>query len=74
MANSLILQVRGMSCAGCADKIREALTKVPGVSSAEVNFLTGRALVQFRDGRVEQEQLDEAVKAGTFPATEESYS
>jgi copper chaperone CopZ len=39
------LEIGGMTCAGCAAKVRTALTEVPGVSMAEVRWRQERAYV-----------------------------
>ena len=36
---SVSLSVRGMSCPSCARKIEEALSRFPGVTEAEVDFV-----------------------------------
>lgn len=47
---SLTVPVTGMSCAACAARIQEGLLKIQGVGEASVNFATGDASVQLRDG------------------------
>jgi len=44
-----ILQIEGMSCAHCADHVKEALEAVPGISSAEVNLKDKSAQVEHED-------------------------
>ena len=39
------LAVEGMSCAACASRIQTRLSKLDGVTDAQVNFATGRATV-----------------------------
>lgn len=39
------LQVQGMTCASCVQRVEKALLKVPGVASASVNLATERATV-----------------------------
>jgi copper chaperone CopZ len=39
------LDVAGMTCSGCASKVREELVAVPGVSTAEVRLGQRRAFV-----------------------------
>ena len=38
--------VRGMSCASCVEKVQKALSSVPGVVRAAVNFATEKATVE----------------------------
>ena len=41
------LPITGMSCAACARTIEKTLSKAPGVRSANVNFATSRATVEY---------------------------
>lgn len=43
------LKVEGMTCAGCAATVQRALETLPGVESAAVNVLNGRATVTGRE-------------------------
>ncbi|MEX8194137.1 heavy metal translocating P-type ATPase [Comamonas guangdongensis] len=47
-AQSVDLQVDGMSCASCVGRVERALAKVPGVQSAVVNLATERASVRLQ--------------------------
>ncbi|MEX1364456.1 MAG: permease [Nannocystaceae bacterium] len=47
----LELPVEGMTCGGCANKLRRALLAEPGVSSTEVDHAAGRAVVRGTVGR-----------------------
>jgi len=38
-----VLKIGGMTCQNCARHVREALQKVPGVKSLDVNLEAGRA-------------------------------
>jgi cation-transporting ATPase V len=61
---TLDLDVDGMTCGSCAARIQKTLAKQPGVSSAEVNFATGRARLSI-DGTADLIALQTAVeKAG----------
>jgi copper chaperone CopZ len=44
-ARIVTLDVGGMTCSGCASRIREELTSVPGVAAAEVRLGQQRAIV-----------------------------
>ncbi len=41
-----VLQIEGMTCASCVNRVEKALLKVPGVESANVNLATERATVR----------------------------
>jgi len=45
------LPVTGMSCASCSGRVEKALRALEGIESASVNFATGKATLQFRNGR-----------------------
>lgn len=61
-SQTLDLPVLGMHCAACANRIEKALTAVPGVSSAGVNFATARATVHFDPASVHPDALRDAVR------------
>ena len=46
-SDSVSLPVTGMSCAACALTIQRALTRLPGVEAAGVNYATNRATIKF---------------------------
>src|SRR5262245_58757610 len=58
------LQIEGMTCAGCARNAQQALTAVPGVESATVNFMNQTATIVGGD----EAALIAAVKAAGFKA------
>ncbi|MCL4294490.1 MAG: cation transporter [Anaerolineae bacterium] len=61
----LTLAIRGMTCAGCAASIQQALSELPGVSDAVVQLSAKQAQVTFDPAQVGLPQLVEAVaKAG----------
>lgn len=61
----LTLAVRGMTCAGCAASIQQALSELPGVSEAVVQLSAKQAQITFNPAQVGRPQLVEAVtKAG----------
>jgi len=64
------LAVLGMSCNGCANSVRNALTDLEGVSDANVDFDKGIAKVSL-DGSAEipDEKLIEAVRDAGYNAT-----
>ena len=62
---TLNLPIEGMTCASCVGRVERSLTKVPGVSLANVNLATEKAQVSFDPGLVNLLGLSQAVeKAG----------
>ena len=55
--------VRGMSCASGVEKVLKALSSVPGVTRADVNFATEKATVEYVPGEVTVKDMAQAVKA-----------
>lgn len=63
------LSVPSMDCAVCPITVKKALTKVPGVSHAEVNFDKRQASVTFDDAKTNVEALTRATKDAGYPST-----
>ncbi|NIS80328.1 MAG: hypothetical protein GTO14_09010 [Anaerolineales bacterium] len=59
----VLLTIRGMGCPNCAKRIRNSLLRLTGVIGAEVDHLSGLALVRFNPTIVRQDQLTLAVEA-----------
>ena len=62
------LAIGGMHCASCVARVESALRKVPGVREARVNLATERASVAVDPGRVDEDQLAEAVARAGYTA------
>src|SRR5699024_7505090 len=59
---STTIAITDMSCANCAETNREALEAVPGVRSAEVNYATDEANVEYNPAETSRGGLDEAIE------------
>jgi len=64
--NKATFPVRGMSCAGCAASVEQALQKEPGVEQAGVNFATKKATVRFDAARTNPGHLRAAVQRAGY--------
>jgi len=60
---SLALDIEGMTCAACATRIENVVRRVPGVTSANVNFATETAYVS---GTATPEAIEAAVKRAGY--------
>jgi Cu+-exporting ATPase len=60
---SVDLQIEGMTCASCANRIERKLNKLDGVT-AEVNYATEKARVEYAPGVESQLLLDTVEQAG----------
>jgi heavy metal translocating P-type ATPase len=58
------LQIDGMSCASCAQAVEKALSAVPGVGTASVNFMSKTATVTARDDAQDRALIDAVKQAG----------
>lgn len=56
------LQIVGMTCAACANRVEKGLSKLPGVSQATVNFALESAQVEYHPAEVSMEDLKKQVK------------
>jgi Cu+-exporting ATPase len=62
------LDIGGMTCASCVRTVEKTLAKVPGVSSASVNFATETAAVTFEPDEVALTDLTRAVERAGYTA------
>lgn len=60
-----VLKIVGMTCQGCAARVRSSLVRVPGVSQAEVDYEKGTAEVSATSD-VSESALCEAVKKAGY--------
>jgi len=67
-AERLELDVKGMTCASCANRVERKLNEIEGVE-ATVNFATERAAVSFAPGAVDAGELLGAVESAGYEAT-----
>lgn len=58
-----IFKIKGMHCASCANKIENAVNKLVGIKTAQVNFATETLLVEFDEQKVKVENLSKAVES-----------
>lgn len=68
--DSQVFDVVGMNCNSCVARVEKALSKVPGVISANVNLATDKATVTHLPGTVATPQLKKAVEAAGYELRE----
>lgn len=56
------VQITGMTCAACANRIEKGLNKMEGVDSANVNFALERATVTYDSDKVNDEAIEATIK------------
>jgi periplasmic mercuric ion binding protein len=65
---TVTLDVTNMDCAVCPITVRKALEKVPGVTSAKVDFASKRAEVVFDPERASVDALTNATADAGYPS------
>jgi len=70
--NKKIFTVTGMTCASCAQTVEKALTKVPGVTTASVNFASSQATVGYDQVRVDDKALATVVQSTGYKMVDQS--
>ena len=58
----LSIPLSGMHCASCAQNIGRSLKKLKGVTTANVNFATERATVEFNENVINENEIIEAIE------------
>ena len=66
---TVTLSLPTMDCPVCPITVKKALTKVPGVSDAKVNFDKREATVAFDNARTNVDALARATKDAGYPST-----
>jgi copper chaperone len=59
--------VEGMTCEGCADKVRDALSATDGITGADIDVASGKVSVH-HDGTVDRSALEFAIDSAVFDA------
>ncbi len=62
------LSITGMHCASCANVITKALLKTQGVTSANVNYSTAKATIDFDEKQANEQKLIDTVKSKGYGA------
>ena len=55
-----ILNVKGMVCGGCENRVKNALSQIEGIKSVEADFKTGIVKVN-ADEKVSKEEMKETI-------------
>jgi copper chaperone CopZ len=61
------ITVSGMTCEGCATKVRDALSATEGIVGADIDVASGRVSVH-PDGAVDRGALEFAIDSAVFDA------
>ena len=69
-SEQVVLNIKGMTCGGCANRVKGALVECAGVADVQVNHKDGKAVVQVEKGKANAQNLIEAVEKVGFSASE----
>src|SRR6059058_2871802 len=70
----IVLPIEGMSCASCAATVQAALGDAAGVSTATVNYATGKSAVEYYDARTSVAELIKTVRAAGYDCGQASVT
>lgn len=62
------LKITGMTCGGCAIATRKVLTRLDGVSKADVSYEKGNAVVTYDPAKTSAEKMIAAIKTLGYTA------
>jgi Cu+-exporting ATPase len=71
MSTSVSIGITDMTCSNCAETNEIALEDVPGVISAEVNYATDEANVEYNPAETSREQLYDAIENASYSPVRE---
>ncbi|MEW6524067.1 MAG: heavy metal translocating P-type ATPase [Bacillota bacterium] len=63
---STVLQIRGMTCASCSQRVERALEKTPGVAKVHVNFAAEEARVVYNPALTSMTDLETSVNLAGY--------
>lgn len=66
MAVDKTLDVRGMTCDGCENAVRNALTRLDGVIKVEPDHAADRVALRFDEGRVSEDEIKERIRLAGY--------
>ncbi len=67
---NVVINISGMSCNHCAQRVEDNLNKVPGVVEAKVSFNEKKAIIKYSAGKVDREKLNDAIKDTGYEVVE----
>lgn len=62
----IIFEITGMTCASCAASNERALSKTPGIKKASINFATKKALVEYDDKMLNEEEVKKIILSNGY--------
>ena len=72
--NSQVLNIRGMTCAACAQRIERTVGKLSGIQQASVNLASEKLFVEYDAGILTLDKIKESVKKIGYEVIEKADS
>ncbi len=66
------LQITGMTCAACANRIEKGLNKLEGITEANVNFAMERATVTYDPSRIDVAKMEQSIQKLGYDTAKEA--
>lgn len=60
--SKIILKIKGMHCASCAQNIEHSLKKVAGVIETNVSFVNSQAVIEYNETKISPEKIKKVIK------------
>ncbi|MFZ2538146.1 MAG: heavy metal translocating P-type ATPase, partial [Oscillospiraceae bacterium] len=70
----LTLKIGGMTCASCSANVQKALSKLDGVTSAEVNIANEKATIEFDSEKQTKQTIEATVKSAGYYVVDKAKS
>ncbi len=67
---NVVINISGMSCNHCAQRVEDNLNKVPGVVEAKVSFNEKKAIIKYSADKVDREKLKDSIKDTGYEVVE----
>lgn len=61
-----IIKIKGMTCMGCVNSVKNVLEKIPGVNVADVSLEQKQAVIQYDAATTSPNQFKDAIKEAGF--------
>lgn len=69
MQQNVVLDIKGMTCASCVNRIEKVLKKNEGISSASVNLATEKASIEFDPSKMDLQKIVSSIKTAGYEAS-----
>ena len=63
-----VINIKGMTCMGCARSVKNVLERIPGVSDVEVSLEDAQVTLQYDAAVTGSDQFKQAIKDAGFEA------